>query len=149
MASTRDAGKGARAAECDTRQSTHLSWLRVRKKKLRGINKYSPTGLGRVISRAARALGVSSGMAARRLVVRLFGDTVRYAEALELQVRPLLPLKCPSSKRPPRCPLPTTADTSSPSSRNAGVHRRRASRRNRRRHASGAPGLWFPTKRNV
>ena len=49
---------------------------------------------------------------ARRLVVRLFGDTVRYAEALELQVCPLSRLRCPhpSAREVPTPFRPLTPD---------------------------------------
>ena len=56
--------------------------------------------------------GVSSGRMARRLIVRMFADTVRYGEALELQARPFA-FSRPDSRRPE---VPTPRSLTSPSS---------------------------------
>ena len=56
------------------------------------------------------------GRMARRLIVRLFADTVRYGEALELQARSFAFASRPPGA--PRCPLPF-ADIRPASSRDA------------------------------
>ena len=90
-------------------------------------------GLGRAEA------GVSLRRMARRLIVRLFADTVRYGEALELQARSFA-FSRPVLQAPPGAHSRSLTSPSRFLPRRAGVHRVRPPGGHGRRHALSATG---------